>query len=88
MRRGSTNSYESGLPALLIVQKKPKLDTQLAKKFIWSFPYSVTVHTGMHTLLCLEWIASKDLLYSPGNSAQCYLSPIHHPGWERGFRGE
>ena len=24
----------------------------------------------MYTLLCLKWITNKDLLYSPGNSAQ------------------
>ena len=27
----------------------------------------------MNTLLHLEWIINKDLLYSPGNSAQCYV---------------
>ena len=26
----------------------------------------------MYTLLYLEWITNKDLLYSTGNSAQCY----------------
>ena len=28
----------------------------------------------MHTLLYLKWITSKDLLYSIGNSAQCYVA--------------
>ena len=31
---------------------------------------------GMHTytLLYLKWITNKDLLYSTGNSAQCYVA--------------
>ena len=28
----------------------------------------------MDTLLYLKWITSKDLLYSTGNSAQCYVA--------------
>ena len=28
----------------------------------------------MYTLLYLEWIANKDLLYSTGNSAQYYVT--------------
>ena len=28
----------------------------------------------MHILLYLKWITNKDLLYSPGNSAQCYVA--------------
>ena len=27
-----------------------------------------------YTLLHLKWIANKDLLYSTGNSAQCYVA--------------
>ena len=30
--------------------------------------------TGMCTLLYLRWITNKDLLYSTGNSAQCYMA--------------
>ena len=30
----------------------------------------------MYTLLYLKWITNKDLLYSTGNSAQCYV-----PAW-------
>ena len=38
----------------------------------------------MHTLPYLKWITNKDLLYSTGNSAQCYLA-----AWMGGeFRGE
>ena len=38
----------------------------------------------MYTLLYLKWITNKDLLYSTGNSAQCYMS-----AWMRGeFGGE
>ena len=29
---------------------------------------------GMYTLLHLKWITNKDLLYSTGNSAQCYVA--------------
>ena len=40
--------------------------------------------TDMYTLLYLKWIISKDLLYSKGNSAQCYVA-----AWMGGtFRGE
>ena len=28
----------------------------------------------MHTLLYLKWIINKDILYSTGNSAQCYAA--------------
>ena len=28
----------------------------------------------MYTLLCVKWITNKDLLYSKGNSAQCYVA--------------
>ena len=37
----------------------------------------------MYTLLYSKWITNKDLLYSTGNSAQCYVVP----GWE-GSLGE
>ena len=30
--------------------------------------------TDMNTLLHLRWITNKDLLYSTGNSAQCYMA--------------
>ena len=29
---------------------------------------------NMYTLLYFKWITSKDLLYSTGNSAQCYVA--------------
>ena len=28
----------------------------------------------MYTLLYLKWVTNKDLLYSAGNSAQCYVA--------------
>ena len=38
----------------------------------------------MYTLLYLKWITNKDLLYSTGNSAQCYVA-----AWRGGeFGGE
>ena len=38
----------------------------------------------MYTLLYLKWITNKDLLYSTGNSAQCYMA-----AWNIAeFRGE
>ena len=30
--------------------------------------------TDKYTLLYLKWITHKDLLYSTGNSAQCYVT--------------
>ena len=30
--------------------------------------------TDMYTLLYLKWITNKDLVYSTGNSAQCYVA--------------
>ena len=29
---------------------------------------------GMYTLLFLKWITNKHLLYSTGNSTQCYVA--------------
>ena len=29
---------------------------------------------GTYTFLCLKWITNKDLLYSTGNSALCYVA--------------
>ena len=37
-----------------------------------------------YTLLYLKWITSKDLVYSTGKSAQCYVAA----GMGREFRGE
>ena len=38
----------------------------------------------MYTLLYLKWVANKDLLYSAGNSAQCYLAGLDRRGlWGR-----
>ena len=28
----------------------------------------------MYTLLCLKWVTNKDLLYSTGKSAPCYVA--------------
>ena len=36
----------------------------------------------MYTLLYLKWITNKDLLYSTGNSVQCYMA-----AWMRGESG-
>ena len=36
----------------------------------------------MYTLLCLKWIINKDLRYSTGNLAQCYVA-----AWMRGESG-
>ena len=35
---------------------------------------SFKVTADMYTLLYLKWITNKDLLYSTGNSAQCYAA--------------
>ena len=38
----------------------------------------------VYTLLYLKWVTNKDLLYSTGNSAQCYVA-----AWMEGqFEGE
>jgi len=37
----------------------------------------------MYTLLYFKWITNKDLLYSTGNSAQCYVAV-----WMGGELGE
>ena len=37
----------------------------------------------VYTLLYLKWITNKDLLYSTGNSAQCYVA-----AWMGGGLGE
>ena len=37
----------------------------------------------VYTLLYLKWIPNKDLLYSTGNSAQCYVA-----AWMGGGLGE
>ena len=34
----------------------------------------------MHTLLYLKWITNKILLYSTGNSAQCYMAALTGKG--------
>ena len=36
----------------------------------------------MYTVLYLKWITDKDLLYSTGNSAQCYVA-----SWREGEFG-
>ena len=41
------------------------------------------VGMDMYTLLYFKWITHKDLLYSTGNSAQCYEA-----AWIRGDLGE
>ena len=38
----------------------------------------------MYTLLYLKWVTNKDLLYSAGNAAQCYLAGLDGSGlWGR-----
>jgi len=39
----------------------------------WGEGVARDLGVDMYTLLCLKWIANKDLLYSTGNSAQCYV---------------
>ena len=40
---------------------------------------------GMYTLLYLKWITSKALLYSTGNSAQCYVAAWMGEEFEQGW---
>ena len=37
--------------------------------------------TGMYTLLYLKWITNKNLLYSTGNSVQCYVTAWFGGEW-------
>ena len=39
----------------------------------------------MYTLLYLKWITNKDLLYSTGNSAQCYVAAWMGGEFEEGW---
>ena len=39
----------------------------------------------MDTLLYLKWITYKDLLYSTGNSAQCYVAAWMEGGFREGW---
>ena len=39
----------------------------------------------MYTLLYLKWITNKDLLYSTGNSAQCYVAAWMEGEFEEGW---
>ena len=36
--------------------------------------YVAEFEMGMYTLLYLKWMTNKELLYSPWNSAQCYVA--------------
>ena len=36
----------------------------------------------MYTLLYVKWITTKDLLYSSGHSAQCYVAASRGGGFE------
>ena len=45
------------------------------KTFCVYYSYNtVTYKISVYTLLYLKWITNKDLLYSTGNSAQCYVA--------------
>ena len=39
----------------------------------------------MYTLLDLKWITNKDLLYSTGNSAQCYEAALPPSSGKKGY---
>ena len=41
------------------------------------------IRIDMHTLPYVKWITNKELLYSTGNSAQCYVA-----AWKGGVLGE
>ena len=45
-----------------------KLDSFKAERRVRDF------EMNMYTLLYFKWITNKDLLYSTGNSAQCYVA--------------
>ena len=55
----------------------PKMEDYIQEcKFCWGESQGGIVREfemGMYTPLYLQWITNKDLLYSTGNSAQCYV---------------
>ena len=55
---------------LLTKQKETqnKLNSFKAERIVRDF------EMNMYTLLYFKWITNKDLLYSTGNSAQCYVA--------------
>ena len=40
----------------------------------WGEGIDKEFETDMYTRLCFKWITNKDLLYSTGNSGQCYVA--------------
>ena len=61
-------------------------DSQTKRMNLWLTEEGIVREFGidMYTLLYLKWITNKVLLYSTGNSAQCYVAT-----WMGGaFRGE
>ena len=60
------------------------LSMGFSRQEYWTgFPFPTPGRMDMYTLLYLKWITNKDLLYSIGNSAQCYVA-----AWMRGEFGE
>ena len=60
------------------VKKKRAMETCLAEGVV----EEEIVWDDMHTLLYLKWITNKDLLYSTGKFAQCYVA-----AWTRRWFG-
>ena len=77
------------LKKLSFSQKKKKNGTKSG--IIWGDGIVSEFGMDVYTLLHLKWITSKDLLYSTGNSVQCYVAArmgeefggewIHVPVW-------
>ena len=51
-------------------------ETHRLREYLWLLGKGIVREFGMdmYTLLYLKWITNKDLPYSTGNSAQCYVA--------------
>ena len=76
----SEMNYQDPKPCLESVLRKAKfmailLKRERERKFFKLFCLQKYISfTHMYTLLYLQWITNKDLLYSTWNSAQCYVA--------------
>ena len=53
---------------------KQKQTHKLKEKELMVTRGGPVIQLDMYRLLYLKWVTNKDLLYSTGNSAQCYVT--------------
>ena len=69
---------------------KKETDSQTSRTSLWLLSGRVgggiviEFEMNIYVLLYLKWMTNKDLLYSKGNSAPCYVAA----GWEGSLGGE